>query len=800
MKLGGTDNILNRSKSLYDGTKHSMRFSNIKSKLKIVSSSIASSSPFSKIHMEKNAGPCVDAEPTIIAEKTETKSHSKRKCRDLAVTKREGQADGVQPVRRKQKTRRKENPTRLEGIVLLSAPTKSLVVKPQCIQDYKVQPGDTLSSVAARFQSTPSELCQLNKLFCRSLFPYQIIKVPKAIVCEVQRQSVPDYSESSAVAYDSGGDIHADAVCSNSNRESCSLEERLIYPLVPDSSVVHTVQHEHPSEDELASSTSTHTSGTTEGAEWLSSSASAVELEDHAEEENDPMAARYMKFSSDYVTDLHSMIPGSLLVTTDSFLFIPMEVDTEPLKQLHILLPLSKLRSVAVYKDHSVMYFTKRDKQPKCSRSRRATGSHVRSMSRSPLASETSPAFCGNGGPEPSLNPPCSTSLPPQVTKHSSDDMTSHSAVDFLSNLDRDKSSFHLNDLQSGSLQLNNPLMPNHGQNTTEPVEYLCILANTDGTTRKRHTNWFTLLSKEHWFRIPEEKSCALFDFLQSCEFQESADHLDTNVVNQTFPTGIHGCKSSPAGIFQANDALIQQVGSFVVVPNSFDWILPRIGSIDERSKALIKIKQQRKHRAQSVRENTGTLGSNSSIVASAQSTSSLDEVILLESIPLVEAPVLSSAPSLEEEKTALQILKQESVRWELVHSNELELERAEVRKRQFILDNLKLAVPDLLPLPPSTSTSHILDPHKVRQLMQNLPAEAEGLDWQLVYSTAVHGFRLRTLYYRCSMNQNGLQSSSTDTMSFVSSSASTGRCSPFSRSQPCLVVLRACNGEVSFV
>ncbi|KAF5396496.1 hypothetical protein PHET_10709 [Paragonimus heterotremus] len=79
---------------------------------------------------------------------------------------------------------------------------------------------------------------------------------------------------------------------------------------------------------------------------------------------------------------------------------------------------------------------------------------------------------------------------------------------------------------------------------------------------------------------------------------------------------------------------------------------------------------------------------------------------------------------------------------------------------------------------------------------MQNLPAEAEGLDWQLVYSTAVHGFRLRTLYYRCSMSQNGLQSGSTETMPFVSSSASTGRCSPFCRSQPCLVVLRASNGE----
>ncbi|KAF5395305.1 hypothetical protein PHET_12418 [Paragonimus heterotremus] len=42
--------------SLYDGTKHSMRLSNIKSKLKTVSSSIASSSPFSKSYIEKHSG------------------------------------------------------------------------------------------------------------------------------------------------------------------------------------------------------------------------------------------------------------------------------------------------------------------------------------------------------------------------------------------------------------------------------------------------------------------------------------------------------------------------------------------------------------------------------------------------------------------------------------------------------------------------------------------------------------------------------------------------------------------------
>ncbi|KAA3679103.1 uncharacterized protein DEA37_0010596 [Paragonimus westermani] len=124
----------------------------------------------------------------------ETKN-SKKKSEDLAVIRREDQADSVESARRKQKTRRRAGRTRLEGIELLSAPTKPLVVKPQRTMEYKVQPDDTLSSVVVRYQSTLSELFQVNRLFCRSLFPGQIIKVPKAIVCEVQRKLVGNLNQ-----------------------------------------------------------------------------------------------------------------------------------------------------------------------------------------------------------------------------------------------------------------------------------------------------------------------------------------------------------------------------------------------------------------------------------------------------------------------------------------------------------------------------------------------------------------------------------------------------------------------------
>ncbi|KAF6203947.1 hypothetical protein GE061_002285 [Apolygus lucorum] len=43
---------------------------------------------------------------------------------------------------------------------------------------YKVEATDTLTSVAARFDTTPSELCKLNRLAARTVFPGQVIRVP----------------------------------------------------------------------------------------------------------------------------------------------------------------------------------------------------------------------------------------------------------------------------------------------------------------------------------------------------------------------------------------------------------------------------------------------------------------------------------------------------------------------------------------------------------------------------------------------------------------------------------------------
>ncbi|KAB7504910.1 hypothetical protein Anas_00343 [Armadillidium nasatum] len=43
---------------------------------------------------------------------------------------------------------------------------------------FQVQANDTLMSIAARFDTTPSELTKMNRLSTRFLFPGQILTVP----------------------------------------------------------------------------------------------------------------------------------------------------------------------------------------------------------------------------------------------------------------------------------------------------------------------------------------------------------------------------------------------------------------------------------------------------------------------------------------------------------------------------------------------------------------------------------------------------------------------------------------------
>ena len=50
--------------------------------------------------------------------------------------------------------------------------------KPKGTIEYSVESRDTLNSIALKFDTTPNELVQLNKLFARAVVPGQILYVP----------------------------------------------------------------------------------------------------------------------------------------------------------------------------------------------------------------------------------------------------------------------------------------------------------------------------------------------------------------------------------------------------------------------------------------------------------------------------------------------------------------------------------------------------------------------------------------------------------------------------------------------
>ncbi|OON19561.1 hypothetical protein X801_04571 [Opisthorchis viverrini] len=496
-----------------------------------------------------------------------------------------------------------------------------------------------------------------------------------------------------------------------------------------------------------------------------------------------------------------------MLITTNSFVFTPnLECVTDS-NQYHLLLPLARIRSVAVYKDHSVLYFTKRDSHMVSTRLH--SGGRTKSKSRSPLASET-------------RSPPLHTEIqdpfqlaetvePVEANPESMDtglpDTSIGSTPPVVDQKDETIS-------QQGDSVLKAPLSSNTVviPSDSDSMEYLCVLASKEDATGKRHPVWFTLQSEEYWFRIPVEKGPILFHFLQACEFDEEAvdEKLVPSAQSRLHGPAIHECMTSPAELCETTTN--SGTGGFVFVPNTYDWLLPRIGSVDERSRALLRLSRKRRRRVQSCKHIVPSAAAiDQSMVSSTHSVCSLgaDTDTTSSVSKQRNLSTARSTPTLDEEKDALHLLKKESVRWEwiptafqhawehfvhwLVNSNEIKLQEAEEKRRQFILDSLKLAMPENLPLPQATSVSQLLDPAKVRDIMRNLPPDAEGLDWRLTYSTSLHGFSLRTLFYRCSLNPKEEDSVQT---SLTSSYTSTDQVSAFSSIHPCLLVLCTSEGE----
>ncbi|KAM4687629.1 oxidation resistance protein 1 isoform 2-T2 [Discoglossus pictus] len=183
--------------------------------------------------------------------------------------------------------------------------------KPKGSMEYTVESRDSLNSIALKFDTTPNELVQLNKLFSRAVVPGQLLYVPD-----------PDYV--------------------SSVESSPSLSP--ISPLSPTSSEVEFEKSTGP--DGIHHRESSTPSYTAIRPSRVVSSTS---------EEEEPFTEKFLKINCKYITDGKGTVSGVLLVTPNNILFDPHK--TDPLVQENgfeeygIMCPMEEVTSAAMYKE-----------------------------------------------------------------------------------------------------------------------------------------------------------------------------------------------------------------------------------------------------------------------------------------------------------------------------------------------------------------------------------------------------------------------------------------------------------------
>ncbi|XP_022440303.1 oxidation resistance protein 1 isoform X3 [Delphinapterus leucas] len=184
--------------------------------------------------------------------------------------------------------------------------------KPKGTTEYTVESSDSLNSIALKFDTTPNELVQLNKLFSRAVVTGQVLYVPD-----------PEYV--------------------SSVESSPSLSP--ISPLSPTSS-----------EAELDKTTNPDVVHPKE--ETLSSAFTGIRparVVSSTSEEEEAFTEKFLKINCRYITSGKGTVSGVLLVTPNNIMFDPHK--TDPLVQENgceeygIMCPMEEVMSAAMYKE-----------------------------------------------------------------------------------------------------------------------------------------------------------------------------------------------------------------------------------------------------------------------------------------------------------------------------------------------------------------------------------------------------------------------------------------------------------------
>ncbi|XP_062321125.1 oxidation resistance protein 1a isoform X1 [Osmerus eperlanus] len=183
--------------------------------------------------------------------------------------------------------------------------------RPKGTIEYTVESRDTLNSISLKFDTTPNELVQLNKLFSRAVVPGQVLYVPD-----------PEYISSVG--------------------SSPSLSP--VSPLSPTSS-----------EADLEKVTDSDGPSRPEAHPPLSSALRHSRVVSSTSEEEEALTEKFLKINCKYITDGKGAVSGVLLVTPNNIMFDPHRMD--PLVQAHgcedygIMCPLDEVMSAAIYKE-----------------------------------------------------------------------------------------------------------------------------------------------------------------------------------------------------------------------------------------------------------------------------------------------------------------------------------------------------------------------------------------------------------------------------------------------------------------
>ncbi|XP_069776392.1 oxidation resistance protein 1a isoform X3 [Narcine bancroftii] len=184
--------------------------------------------------------------------------------------------------------------------------------KPKGTTEYTVESRDSLNSIALKFDTTPNELVQLNKLFSRDVVPGQNLYVPD-----------PDYI--------------------SSVESSPSLSP--VSPLTATSSEIEFEKASDVENVQHRESRGSPTPSCIRPARVVSSTS----------EEEEAFTEKFLKITCRYITHDKGAVTGVLLVTPNNIMFDPLKHD--PLIKEHgceeygIMCPMEEIISAAMYKD-----------------------------------------------------------------------------------------------------------------------------------------------------------------------------------------------------------------------------------------------------------------------------------------------------------------------------------------------------------------------------------------------------------------------------------------------------------------